>query len=185
MALDKVVGDILESARKDADQLLQSADKEKSSILQNANEMIAGKKKESEKQLEDTLKRLRQQEISSAELEAKRVVLNARKEALDQAFEGALKDLASMSDADKTRLYAKIMAQGTKVIPQPKVLCAKGDGKLISGMPGIGSMQEMDMDTGLILESEDGMFRLDYRFKTILKGVWEKELKNVSNILFG
>jgi V/A-type H+-transporting ATPase subunit E len=46
-------------------------------------------------------------------------------------------------------------------------------------------VQETDMDTGLILESEDGMFRLDYRFKTILKGIWEKELKNVSNILFG
>ena len=41
------------------------------------------------------------------------------------------------------------------------------------------------MEPGLILESEDGTVRLDYRFKTILEGVWEKELKNVSNILFG
>lgn len=185
MALDKVVGEILESARKDADQLMRSAEKEKGSILQAANETIASKKKEQDKQLEDVLKRLRQQEISSAELEAKRVVLNARKEVLDHSFEGVLKDLSTMSDGEKVRLYSKIMAQASQIIPQPKVFCAKGDGKLLSSVPGVGSVQETDMDTGLIFESKDGMFRLDYRFKTILKGVWEKELKNVSNILFG
>jgi V/A-type H+-transporting ATPase subunit E len=41
------------------------------------------------------------------------------------------------------------------------------------------------MESGLILESEDGTIRLDYRFRSILEGIWEKELKNVSNMLFG
>jgi V/A-type H+-transporting ATPase subunit E len=43
----------------------------------------------------------------------------------------------------------------------------------------------MDMGPGLVLESKDGLVLLDYKFKTILEGVWEKELKNVSNVLFG
>ena len=33
--------------------------------------------------------------------------------------------------------------------------------------------------------SGHGTIRLDYRFNTMLAAVWEKELKNVSNVLFG
>jgi len=185
MALDKVVDEILERARRDADQLLQSAEKEKDSILQSADAKIESAKKEKDRQTEEALKRLRQQEISSAELDAKRVVLNAKKEVLDQVFEGVLKELGSMSEPDKVRLYNKMLANAVAVIPQPRVYCPKGEGRLTAKIAGVGSVQEVDMDPGLILESVDGMFRLDYRFKTMLGAVWEKELKNVSNILFG
>jgi V/A-type H+-transporting ATPase subunit E len=184
MALDKVMDEILEGAKKDADLLIQSAEKEKAIILQSANEKILAERKLEAKQLEEMLKRLRQQETSSAELEAKRVVLNARKDVLDQVFSGTLKELSSMADSEKSRLYAKLFANGAKVIPQPNVYCPKGEARLLSGIPGIGSIQETDMDAGVILESKDGMFRLDYRFRTMLEDIWEKELKNVSNILF-
>lgn len=184
MALDKVVEDILESARKDASQLIAIAEKEKASILQQAKESIAAKNLEQQKQLDETIRRLRQQEVSSAELEAKRVVLNVRKDVLDQVSAGTLKDLATMPDPEKARLYAKLLTNGAKIIPQPKVFCPKGEAKLLSGVDGAGSIQEIEMEAGIILESKDGMFRLDYRFRTLLEGIWEKELKNVSNILF-
>ncbi len=86
MALDKVVENILESARKDASQLIAIAEKEKASILQQAEESIAAKKLEQQKELDETIRRLRQQEISSAELEAKRIVLNVRKDVLDRSL---------------------------------------------------------------------------------------------------
>lgn len=185
MALDRVVEDIMESARKDADQLRAAGEKERSSILGQANESISNRKAEGDKRLDEAVRRLKQQEISSAELEAKRIVLNAKKEVMDRTFEETLKDLAKLGDADKSRIYGKILSQGTKIIPQPKVYCAKGEGRLVSAMPGIGSVQEVDMGPGLVLESKDGLVLLDYKFKTILEGVWEKELKNVSSILFG
>jgi V/A-type H+-transporting ATPase subunit E len=77
-----------------------------------------------------------------------------------------------------------LLANGTKIIPQPKVFCPMGEARLLSGVSGVDSVQETEMDAGIILESKDGMFRLDYRFKTMLQDIWEKELKNVSNILF-
>ena len=71
MALDKVVGNILETANKESAARIATAEKERATILQQADETIASKKKAQEKELEIALKRLRQQEISSAELEAK------------------------------------------------------------------------------------------------------------------
>jgi len=185
MALDKVVGDIMESARKDADQIIQAAENERDSVIREARLKGEGAQKQREKQLEEAIKRLRQQEVSSAELEAKRIVLNAKKEMLDVVFQDTLKHLSRLSDSDKSRLYSRILSEATKVIPNPKVSCPRGDAKFLTVVVGLGSVQETDMEPGLILESSDGMVRLDYSFRTLLEGIWEKELKNVSNVLFG
>lgn len=185
MALDKVVGEILESARKDANQLLAAGEKERGSILQQASENIAAKRAERQRQLEDSVRRMKQQEVSSAELDAKRIILNAKKEVLDRTFQEAMGEINRMSDSERSRLYGKILGMGISVIPKPKVYCPRGDARLVSSMPGVGSVQEREMGPGLILESADGTVLLDYRFKTILDEVWEKELKNISSILFG
>jgi V/A-type H+-transporting ATPase subunit E len=185
MALDKVVGNILEIANTEAAARIATAQNERATILQQADQTIANKKKAQEKELEIALKRLRQQEISSAELEAKRIVLNAKKEILDRSFKETLKDLESMSEAEKVRVYEKILTNAKKSISKPKVLCPKGESHLVQKDSEIASVTETDMSVGLILESQDGTIRLDYRFNTMLGAVWEKELKNVSNALFG
>lgn len=185
MALDNVVGQILDSANREAEKLIQEAEREKAGILQQADENIAIKKKAHEKELGISLARLKQQEISSAELEAKRTILNARKDVLDEAFRETLKDLDAMSSNEKARVYAKIVSKSQSIIKNPKVYCPRGDASLMGSVTGVHSVMEKDMGPGLILESEDGKISLDYRFKTILEGIWEKDLKNVSNILFG
>ncbi len=152
--------------------------------LKEADQKIERSQKTEEKDLQDLLKRLRTQELSSAELEAKKVVLNQRKEYLERTFRESLHDLSTMSPKEKSGLYKKIIAGGKKTIHHPKVFCPKGEADLLAGLRGCESLTEIDMESGLILESEDGLVRLDYRFKTILESIWEKELKNVSNILF-
>lgn len=185
MALDKVVGNILEIANTEAAARIATAQNERATILQQADQTIANKKKAQEKELEIALKRLRQQEISSAELEAKRIVLNAKKEILDRTYQETLKDLVSMPEAEKVRVYQTILANAKKSISKPKVLCPKGESRLVQKDSDIASVTETDMSVGLILESQDGTIRLDYRFNTMLGAVWDKELKNVSNALFG
>jgi len=112
MALDNVVDEILESANKEADQILRAGEKEKVAILQQAADAVLSKQKAQQKETEDAVKRLRQQELSSAELEEKRIVLNARKEMLDRTFEEVNSQLAEMSSVDKARLYGSILEQG-------------------------------------------------------------------------
>ncbi|MEM0449769.1 MAG: V-type ATP synthase subunit E family protein [Methanomassiliicoccales archaeon] len=185
MALERVVEKILENARKDADQLIAAGEKERGVILAQANEAITRRRAESEKSIEESVKRLRQQELSSAELEAKRVVLNTKKEVLDRTFEETMKELARLSQSEKARIYSKILENGIKVVSKPTVYCPRGESPLVSSLPGVGSVIEMDMGPGLVLESRDGLVRLDFQFDTILESIWEKELKNVSGILFG
>lgn len=184
MALDNVVNEILESAQKEADQILKDAEKEKEATLRQAAEAISSKQKVQQKETEEAIKRLRQQELSSAELEEKRIVLNARKEMLDRTLDEVNSQISELSSAEKTRLYNIILEAGKKEIREPKIYCPIGEAKLLT-VKGGEKVEEIKMGPGLILESKDGTMRLDYSFKTILEGVWEKELKNISSILFG
>jgi V/A-type H+-transporting ATPase subunit E len=184
MALDKVANDILDNARKEADQRVQEAEKERAKILQESDQRIDKMRKVEEKELQDGLMRMRRQELSSAELEAKKIVLNKRKDILNRAFEEMLKELSAMDHKEKSALYKKIVADGKKVIHRPKVFIPKGEADLLAGLRGCESLTETDMGSGLILENEDGTVRLDYRFKTILESIWDRDMKSISNVLF-
>jgi len=185
MALDEVINNITESAQAKAGELIQGAEREKADILKQADDKVTAKRLTQQKELEVTLKRLKQQEISSAELEAKRIILNAKKDVLDKSFQVALSSLLNMDEGNRGRMYRKILDGGKTVIRSPKVYCPRGESKLISGVTGLSSVVETDMEAGLVLEDADGKVRLDYRFRVLLESVWDKELKNVSNILFG
>jgi V/A-type H+/Na+-transporting ATPase subunit E len=185
MALDEVINNITESAQAKAGELIQEAEKEKATILKQADDKVTAKRLAQQKELEVALKRLKQQEISSAELEAKRIILNAKKDVLDKSFQVALSSLLNMDEGNRGRMYRKILDGGKAVIESPKVYCPRGESKLISGVTGLGSIVETDMEAGLVLEDATGKVRLDYRFRVLLESVWDKELKSVSNILFG
>jgi V/A-type H+-transporting ATPase subunit E len=184
MAMEEVAKDILDKASKEADLRIQAAENERAKILQEADLKIENMRKAEEKELQDNLARMRRQEVSSAELEAKKIVLNKRKEILNKTFEETLSELTNMSPHDKSALYKKILTDEKKTIHRPKVFCPKGEADLLAGLRGCECLTEMDMSPGLILENEDGSVRLDYRFKTILETIWDRELKTVSNMLF-
>lgn len=184
MALDKVANDILENARKEADQRIQEAEKERAKVLQEADQRIEKMRRSEEKELQDGLMRMRRQELSSAELEAKKIVLNKRKDILNRTFKDMLRELSMMGPKEKSDLYKKILADGKKAINRPKVFIPKGEADLLAGLRGCECLTEIDMSSGLILENEDGSVRLDYRFETILESIWDRDMKNISNILF-
>jgi len=185
MALDKVIKDILDHARMEADKLAEEAEKEKTAILRAAEDEISKKRRLKEREAQETLRRLTRQEISSAELEAKRIVLNAKKEVLDRVFSETLREIESVDSQRKAEAYCRIFRKAKNLIQQPKVICPRGESNLLSSCADVGQVTESDMEPGLILESEDGTIRLDYRFRAILESIWEKELRKVSNMLFG
>ncbi len=185
MALDETISNIVMSAQAKAGEMVQEAEREKAAILQQVDEKVSTKKLAQKKELETALERLKQQEMSSAELEAKRTILNAKKDVLDKSFQAVLSALLSMDEGNRGRMYQKILEDGKTIISSPRVYCPPGDAKLISGVTGLSKVEETDMEAGLILEDASSKVRLDYRFRVILRSVWEKELKNVSDILFG
>ena len=134
-------------------------------------------------QSEEDLKNLHQQVISSANLEVKRLRLNKRKELLDQVYNKIYESIKSMpaSKAEKllSVLIAKHEADGVRIYSN------KNSEAIVKKLSSLSYAGNIDCIGGIVLENEDGTVRLDFTYDSILKNVYERSLKQISDILYG
>jgi len=185
MALDNVTKDIRDSARASVAAIEAERDAEAAKILAEADTVISEMKAKEDKKLKEAIEQLGRQVLSSAELESKKIVLSKKREILEKAFAGSLASLESSSDDVKKKQYRQMVDAAKKVIDDPKAYCAK-DEKITAADIGVSNLEKVGNITGgLILESKDGTIQVDMQYRTILQTVWDREMKSLSDILFG
>lgn len=185
MALDNVLKDIVEAAEAQASTLIAEGKEEAAKLLAKADETVSEMKEKEGRRLEDAIGRLERQELSSAELESKKVVLSKKKEIFDRSFDETLAELESSDAKTKKKYYGMMLAAAKQAIEKPKVYCAPGEKANLKGLDYSEAVETDAVSGGLILESADGEVQLDMQFSTILRGVWDREMKSLSDILFG
>ncbi|MEA1868964.1 MAG: V-type ATP synthase subunit E [Euryarchaeota archaeon] len=188
MGLENVVSDILKSAKAEVSAIEADRDSEVSSIVEEAKrtgERTTGEKVAS---AEEEAKRIRKQEISGANLEVRRMMLNTRKGVLDETqkqtaerlheldIESLIRSLIRAHSGDATRVYSSRQDQ-----PIVERLC---DELLETKLTKLEYAGNIDCIGGIVLETEDETVRLDYTFDTILSEVSERSMKQISGILF-
>jgi len=185
MALDCVTKEIIASADKAARDIESQADSEVKAILSEADALIADMKGKEDKKLKESVERLKRQELSSAELESKKIVLSKKKEVLAKAFESALNNLESAPEDVKLEQYKKMVKSVKTVIDKPKAIMSVNDSFTAKDL-GVKSVEkDPRIRAGIIFQSEDGTIEVDMQYETILQTIWDREIKNLSDILFG
>jgi len=185
MALDNVKKDIVDSAKVSVSAIEAERDAEVAKIKAEAEAVISDMKAKEDKKLKETIEQLGRQVLSSAELESKKIVLSKKKEMLEKAFAESLAELESAPAATKKKQYKQMVAAAKKVIDDPKAYCSK-DEKITADDIGVSKLEKVGNITGgLILESKDGTIQVDMQYKTILQTVWDREMKSLSDTLFG
>ncbi len=182
MGLETVIKDIMDAAQAEVSRINAEADAEVSRILEEANDKAKKIKGDRLAQAEDDIKRLRQQETSSANLEVKRAMLNARKEVLDKVYENTVESIVSMPPAKKEELLKAIIEQNES--DGTKIYSNKDSEEFVRNSTSLEYAGNIDCIGGVIIENEDGTVRLDYTYNIILKNVNEQSLKQTSDILF-
>jgi V/A-type H+-transporting ATPase subunit E len=185
MALDNVKKDITGSAEETVRAINAERDAEIARITAEADAVISDMRKKEDKRLKEAIAHLGLQELSSAELESKKIVLAKKKEILSQAFAEALEELESAPPKVRTERYKKMVSAAKNVIKEPKAYCAK-DETIKAEDIGVTSLTKLaTISGGLVLESKDGTIRLDMQYRSILQTIWDSEMKRMSEILFG
>jgi V/A-type H+-transporting ATPase subunit E len=185
MALDNVKKDIIDSANASVAAIAADRDAEVAKIMANAETLISGMDAKEDKRLEETIGQLGLQMLSSAELESRKIILSKKKEMLEKAFTESLALLESASADVKKKQYRQMVAAAKGAIGQPKAYCAKGETMTAEDI-GASELEKVNGITGgLILESKDGTMQVDMQYRTILQSIWDREIKNLSDILFG
>lgn len=191
MGLEAVIEDIRDKGRKEADRIRQETQAERAAILGAAQDKAERIKLAVDQDVERQTAHIMNQEVSSANLVVKRLLLNTQKELLDTVYETALSSIGSLPGNFHRDALKSLLVKAKTEIPEGIVHCNKRDAEALSqilaGDPaysGYSRGEPVDIDGGIIVESRDGELQIDYSYRTFLDGIWETGLKDASEILF-
>ncbi len=183
MGLDAIVEEIKAKGKAEADRIGGETYQEVSKIIADAQSQAAKIKAAREEVLRKEIERLKQQELSSANLEVKRAMLNARKEVLDEVYEKSKESVAKLPAEKNLKFLSSIIKKNEA--NNSKIYSREKDRASVKKLTKLNYAGEINCIGGVIIENEDGTEYLDFKYETILKNVSEQSLKQVSDILFG
>jgi len=175
---------ILAEGEKEAERIIAEAEKKYQEEVQKARtraeEIIRGAR---ERASAECMK-LEKRERLRMEIETKKLMLIAKKDLLDSVLSGAMKRLSELPAERRRVLLGKILMKAREEIPNGKAYCRVEDQAQVRSA-GYEIAGTIDSAGGVILESSDGAIRVDLRFETLLKQIWDKHIPEISAILFG
>jgi V/A-type H+-transporting ATPase subunit E len=192
MGLEAVVGDIRAKGQKEADAIREETKAEVNGILQTSQLKAEKIKLAVEESVTKQVQHIESQELSAANLVVKRERLNTQKALLDEVYQNALDSVLKLPDSFHREAIKSLLSDAKKQIPEGIVHCNARDMKALKELiaqenlfKGYSVGNEVDIEGGVMVESNDGSLQLDLSYRTFLNMVWETGLKDASDILFG
>jgi len=185
MGLEKVIQDIQQRGEAKKQEIVSLGEKERDAQIKAAEKKARDERAKATARVEATLSQMEQQELSSAELEAKRVLLEAERKVMEELKEQVLDELSNYPADRRKKLYAKLVSNAKKELVRGSVYSNKADKPLLQLPPGMTFGGVIEGKGGLVFESEDKTVRLDYRFESILDDLWNAEMREIYMKLFG
>lgn len=190
MSLDTVVEDIKEQASARADEIRAAAEAD-------AEDIVAEAKADAQKLREDRLdeaareiEQEREQQLSSAKLEAKQARLEARRDAIQSVRDEVESAIAEMTEDREDLTLALLDAAATEFDDDETVqVYGRADDRdllesLLEDYEGFEYAGEVDCLGGVVVESETSRVRVKNTFDSVFEEVWEDNLREISDRLF-
>ncbi|MFQ5837414.1 MAG: V-type ATP synthase subunit E family protein [Thermoplasmata archaeon] len=182
MSLDKLVEEILERGRRESEEILASADQERERMLSEVRARGEELLKEREAEAKDRASREKLREIARADLESKKIALQAQKEVLDEVLNGAKERIRSLGS--KEELIRILVEKYRDEIASGVVHCNKQDSAVLRKLVKGEVRDDLDGIGGFIIESKDGTRRIDLTYETFLEDLWEDLIREIADLLW-
>lgn len=183
MSLDTFVQVILDKGKAEAGEIIAQARAE-------AERMLSEVRAEGEKTVQEAADRAhlaaarkRVQDLARAELETRKIVLAAQKEALDEVYQRALARLGTLRE-NKGILEKLLRANESEWKAGGRVYSNARDAPLVKGLVGKAYAGNVDCAGGLVIENADGTRRVDLRYESLLRDVWNDSVREVAEVLW-
>ncbi len=183
MALDTVIQAIQAKGKAEADEILAQARVEREQILSDVRAEASKSLADADVRAHQAADRKRVQELARAELEARKIALAAQKDVLDEVYQRTLARLSALKEnADLLRGLLK--ANQAEWKSGGKVYSNAKDEAAVKVVVGSAYAGHVDCAGGIVIESADGMRRIDLRYESILRDVWDDAVREVAEILW-
>ena len=180
MGLEAVKDEIIGNAKSREESLLAEAREESSKIMKEAEDKIEQFREKSDAEIKKIIDVLKKQELASAELENKKMILETKKQLIENVFAGAKKKLDGLSKEKRGVYIKKLFEKAKKDLGVVNVYCNSKD----LGFLKDSNAKTADISGGLIAENKDGTISVDYSFETLVQSIKESELQSINKLLF-
>ena len=191
MGLEAVVEEIRDKGKSEAEKIRAESRQEVGHILAAAHKRVAEIKVAAEDDVARQAAHLMSIEVSAANLFVKRELLNTKKEMLNQVYQTTLTEITRLPESFHKEAIKKLLTDVKKEMPKGTVYCNARDVPAAKAVlsehrdfAGFSLGNPIDIEGGIIVESEEGGLQIDYSYRTFLDRVWESGLKDASDILF-
>lgn len=187
MSIDKITDKILSEAREEAQKLLEKAQQESWDVLAKAKEHAEAISKDEEKKAKTDARLLMERKVSVAELEARKLRLAAKQQAIEKCFNQALDRLSNMNQLDYIKLIVKAV-KDTGVTDGELILNQRDrDSVGAKVVELVGGSLTLSKDTinakgGFVLRK--GSVEINSTLETMVNAVKEEMTPQVVEILF-
>ncbi len=183
MSLETFVQAIHEKGRAETDEIIAQARAERERMLSEIRAEGEKLLREAEQRAREAAERKRVQDLARAELEARKTVLAAQKEALDEVYRRALSRLGTLRE-NQDFLRTLLKANESEWRSGGRVYSSAKDEAFVKGIVGKDFAGTINCAGGLVIESADGTRRVDLRYESILRDVWDDSVREVAEILW-
>jgi len=181
MGLDKVVDNVRAEGRAQATSIVAAAKKEADAILADARRQADEIRAKRDADAKAAVDALAKRESANADLEARRLRLNAERELVGSLRHEVEKRLAALPAAQREAHIKALVAQAN--VPNGKIWVAKQD-EAAARKLGFALAGTFEGLGGVIVESADGATRENLRYETLLEEIWSSALTNTASKLF-
>ena len=181
MGLEAVKDEIIRQAKEQEAAILAEARKEANRIMKNVYNKINELREKSEAETKKTIESIKRQALAAGELEAKKMLLEAKKQLIDGVLSEVRSSLENLDDKKKEYYIKKLLDKAKKDLDIAYVYLNKKDLKFLREYDA----KPADIIGGLIAENKEKNVRVDYSFETMLQIIKESEMQNINKILFG
>jgi len=185
MSLERIVSKVEQDSKAAEQAILSEAAQYRNSQLAEAKRKRDAILAEFAAKAEQAIAQMRSREEAGLEMEVKKMSLASRKRILDTAFRSVLEHFSGLPQARKRKVYAALLAKASEDIPRGKIRHLKGEEPLFPASQAYARGENITGAGGFIVESADGHLEMDMRFEVLLKDLWDRNLAEVSAMLFG
>jgi V/A-type H+-transporting ATPase subunit E len=182
MGLESVVKGILEAGRRESQQTVSDGKKEAGTLISDAKKKGTEEMNKRVEEAEELGKKRRVQDLARAELEVKRIVLEAQKDILDMVHERAVGRLGTL--ASNEAILRQLLRSYSADVSTGKVYSAEKDRMIVQSIAGMSFAGTRPIMGGVLIESGDGKSTVNLTYDTLMQSIWENSIKEVAEVLW-
>ncbi|QKQ98011.1 hypothetical protein GKQ38_00535 [Candidatus Nanohaloarchaea archaeon] len=179
MALEDVKSEVLNDAEEKANSIVEEAEEEAEEIREEAQQEAEKIEERVEKEIEEEKESIKKKGLANARMKAKEKKLEAKQNALNNVFDEFRDELSEKVDDNQEEFVTSCVEKADFDVGK-----IQGSEGLEDAVESEGYDFEEIEDEGLVVVSEDGLKRLNFKLDKIVENYRENYRNQVAEKLF-